>query len=128
MTCDFQQCGILTNVDSVEPEQPPFKLRNSKRCSVSLNTHRIFKRPAKALISLGVCAGLFEPLLVANATLLEISCTGSLYSCHPPPKLECQRAHLFLHPHQPTNPGVKVSVHLSVNCYLLLNQIPHLCK
>ena len=26
--CDFQQCGILTSVDSDEPVQPPFKLRN----------------------------------------------------------------------------------------------------
>ena len=25
--CDFQQCGILTSVDSDEPVQPPFKLR-----------------------------------------------------------------------------------------------------
>ena len=30
MTCDFQQCGILTSVVSLEPVQPPFKLRNSK--------------------------------------------------------------------------------------------------
>ena len=29
-TCDFQQCGILTSVDSEEPVQLPFKLRNSK--------------------------------------------------------------------------------------------------
>ena len=28
-TCDFQQCGILTSVDSDESLQPPFKLRNS---------------------------------------------------------------------------------------------------
>ena len=35
VTCDFQQCGILTCVDSDEPLQPHFKLRNSKRCSVS---------------------------------------------------------------------------------------------
>ena len=34
-TCDFQQCCILTCVDSDEPLQPPFKLRNSKWCSVS---------------------------------------------------------------------------------------------
>ena len=27
---DFQQCGILTSVDSAEPVQPPFMLRNSK--------------------------------------------------------------------------------------------------
>ena len=30
MTCDFKHCGILTSVDSDEPRQPPFKLRNSK--------------------------------------------------------------------------------------------------
>ena len=33
--CDFQQCGFLTCIDSEEPLQPPFKLRNSKWCSVS---------------------------------------------------------------------------------------------
>ena len=31
----FQQCGILTSVDSDEPVQPPFKFRNSKWFSVS---------------------------------------------------------------------------------------------
>ena len=30
VTCDFQQCGILTSVDSDEPVQPPLRLRNSK--------------------------------------------------------------------------------------------------
>ena len=35
VTCDFQQCGIFTSEDSDEPVQPPFKLRNSKLCSVS---------------------------------------------------------------------------------------------
>ena len=34
-THDFQQCGFSTSVNSGEPVQPPFKLRNSKRCSVS---------------------------------------------------------------------------------------------
>ena len=34
-TCDFQQCGILTSVDSGEPVQPTFKLRKSKLCSDS---------------------------------------------------------------------------------------------
>ena len=29
-TCDFQQCDILTSVDSDEAAQPPFKLKNSK--------------------------------------------------------------------------------------------------
>ena len=28
VTHDFQQCGILTSVDSDEPVQPTFKLRN----------------------------------------------------------------------------------------------------
>ena len=32
---DIQQFGISTCVDSDEPLQPPFKLRNSKLCSVS---------------------------------------------------------------------------------------------
>ena len=35
VTRDFQQCGILTSVDSDEPVQPPFKLRNLKWDSVS---------------------------------------------------------------------------------------------
>ena len=35
VTCDFQQCGILTSVVSDESLQPLFKLRNSKCCSVS---------------------------------------------------------------------------------------------
>ena len=26
MTCDFQQCGILTSVDTDQPVQPPFSL------------------------------------------------------------------------------------------------------
>ena len=34
VTFDFQQCGILTSVESDEPVQSPFKLRNSKCCSV----------------------------------------------------------------------------------------------
>ena len=35
VACYFQQCGLLTCVDSDEPLQPPFKPRNSKWCSVS---------------------------------------------------------------------------------------------
>ena len=35
-------------------------------------------RLEKALISLRVCAGWSEPLLVAHTTLLEISCHGSI--------------------------------------------------
>ena len=35
VTCDYQQCGILTCADSDKPVQPPLKLRNSKWCSVN---------------------------------------------------------------------------------------------
>ena len=35
VTCNVQQCDILTSEDSDEPVQLPFKLRNSKLCSVS---------------------------------------------------------------------------------------------
>ena len=42
-----------------------------------LNSHRIVKRLANALIRLRVCAGWSEPLLVAHTTLLEISCRGT---------------------------------------------------
>ena len=38
MAWDFQQCGILTCVDSDEPLQPTFKLRISKGCLVSTLT------------------------------------------------------------------------------------------
>ena len=34
-TCDLQQCDMLTRVDTDEPVQSSFKLRNSKWCSVS---------------------------------------------------------------------------------------------
>ena len=39
--------------------------------------HRIFKRLAKALIKLRVCAGWSEYLLIAHTTLLEMSCYDS---------------------------------------------------
>ena len=54
--CDFKQCGSVTSVDSDESVQPPSRLRNSKGCSVSSLTLIIFKRLAKALIRLRVCA------------------------------------------------------------------------
>ena len=34
--CDFQQCGILTSVDSDEPVQPPLKVTRS----VTMNIFR----------------------------------------------------------------------------------------
>ena len=42
-----------------------------------LNSHRIFKQLAMALIRLRAGAGWSDPLLVAHTTLLEISCRGS---------------------------------------------------
>ena len=39
--------------------------------ALRVNNYRILKRPAKALISLRVCAGWSEPLLVAYTKLLE---------------------------------------------------------
>ena len=46
--------------------------------SQQLNLLRKVKRQANALISLRVCAGWSEPLLVAHTILLEISCHGSI--------------------------------------------------
>ena len=37
MTCDFQQCGILTTV--AEPVQPPFNLRESPYIGRSVAKH-----------------------------------------------------------------------------------------
>ena len=68
------QCGILTSVDSDEHVQPPFKLTNSKRCSVSSltlieyssNYQRLWSDCAYAQADLRLC------------WLLEISCHGSI--------------------------------------------------
>ena len=46
-TCDFQQCGILTQIDWDEPVQPPFKLRNSKWYSVSSLTLKNIQATSK---------------------------------------------------------------------------------
>ena len=74
----FQQCGILTSVDSDEPVQPLFKFRNFMMMfGQKLHSHIIYKRQAKARIRLRVCAGWSEPMLVANTTLWDISCRGS---------------------------------------------------
>ena len=53
-TCDFQQCGILTCVESDEHVQPPFKLRNSKWCSASSSIFIEFSSDKQRLWS--VCA------------------------------------------------------------------------
>ena len=42
-----------------------------------LGSRGVFKRLARALIRLRVCAGWSGPLLVAQTSLLEISCPGS---------------------------------------------------
>ena len=43
-TCDFQQYGVLTSVDSCEPVQPPFKLRNFKWWMLSSLRRYIFQK------------------------------------------------------------------------------------
>ena len=83
-TWDFQQCGILTWIDSDEPVQPPIKLRNSKCCSVSTLTVIEYSSNQQRLWS--DCAyEQAEPLQDAHTTLLEISCHGSyVYKITPP--------------------------------------------
>ena len=49
--CDFQQFDILTSLDSDEPLQPPFKLKHSKRCSVSSLTIIEYSRDLQRLWS-----------------------------------------------------------------------------
>ena len=82
MPCFFQQCGIMTWMDSDKPVQTPFNIRNSKWCLVSSLIFRL----AKALIRMHICAGLSELLLGAHITLLEILCCGSnlllIIQCH----------------------------------------------
>ena len=82
MTCDFKQCGGLTSVDSVKSVKPPVKLRSSKLCSASSLTVVEYKSEKQRLRSdcMRVCAGWSEPLLVADYTLLEFSCHGSIMS------------------------------------------------
>ena len=75
---EFQQFDILTNVDSHEPVQPPFKLRNLKWDSVSSSTvieylsrqQRIWSVCAYAQAGLSLCWSHIPKLL-------EISCHGS---------------------------------------------------
>ena len=63
MTRDFQQCGILTSVDSDEPVQPPFQLRTLKWCSVSsqalieysIDQQRLWSDCAYAQAGLSLC-------------------------------------------------------------------------
>ena len=62
-TCDLQQCCTLTSVDSDEPVQPPFYLRNSKWCSVrslpviehSSDQQRLWSDCAYAQADLSLC-------------------------------------------------------------------------
>ena len=57
VTCDIQQSGILTSVDSDKPVQLLFKLRNSNdvQSAAYINNYKIFKRLAKALIRMRIC-------------------------------------------------------------------------
>ena len=78
VTCDFQQCGILTSVDPDQPVQSPVKLSNSKCCSVSILTVIDIWTTDKG-------SDQTAHMLVEYTTLLEISCHGSFdhyVNCH----------------------------------------------
>ena len=82
-TCNFQQCGNLTSVDSGEHVQLPFELKNFKWSSLTLIESgsivlpdRIYKRQAKALISLHVCAGWSEPFAVVGNLMSQLNYTS----------------------------------------------------
>ena len=66
-----RHCGILARIGSDEPVRPPFKLETS-----NANWSIGFKRLAKALLRLHICAGWSKPLVLAHTTLLEISYCG----------------------------------------------------
>ena len=72
-TWDFQQCGILTCVDSEEPVQPPFKPRKSKWYSVSSLTIIKYSSDKQRLWS--DCAYAQADLRLCLSH--KISCTGS---------------------------------------------------
>ena len=76
MTCDFQQCDILTSVDSDEPLQPPFKLRNFKWCLAVVeylsNKQSLWSYCVYAQADLRLC---WSHIVT---TLLEMLCHGSL--------------------------------------------------
>ena len=69
-------------VNSDEPVQPPFKLRNSKWSLVSSLILIEYSSDLQRLWS--DCTGWSESLLVAQTTLLEISCRSSfvVWFCH----------------------------------------------
>ena len=83
----FQQCGILTSVDSDEPVQPPFKLRNSKWCPVSSLTfieyssdkQRLWSDCAYAQADLSLCWSHIPHCWKSHA-LAHIICNSELNS------------------------------------------------
>ena len=69
--CRWPRCPGI--VDTCEPVKSPFMLIEmllSTSMTTTCSSHKIFKRRAKALIRLRVCAGWSEALLVAHTTLL----------------------------------------------------------
>ena len=78
-TCDFQQCGILTSVNSDEPVQPPFKLRNSKFCSVSSLTlmESLWLDCVYAQAGLGLCWS-HKPYCPKSHVTAQIMCKETL--------------------------------------------------
>ena len=80
VTRAFQQCGILTRVDSDESVLPSFRLRNTKWFSVSSLTFIEYSSDYQRLWSdcAYARAGWSEALLFTHTTLLEISFWGSI--------------------------------------------------
>ena len=68
------QCGILTSVDSDDPVQPPFKLTNSKRCSVSSLTLIEYSSDySKGSVRLCICAGWSGALLIVGNLMSRLN-------------------------------------------------------
>ena len=91
--CDFQQCGILTCVDSDQPGYPPFKLRDSKLSSVSSWTvieysrdkQRLWSDCAYAQADLSLCWShiphCWKSHALAQFIFICISALDVLYRC-----------------------------------------------
>ena len=99
VTCDFQQCGILTSVDSYEPVQPTFNLRNSKWCLVNSLTlieyssdwQRLWSDCAYAQADLRLCWFLIPYCwkshvaahILLTFSMLTLKTEGVLHNWHP---------------------------------------------
>ena len=77
--CSLVKIQFKMSRDMWFPTMWYFDMTRLSLLSKQLNSHRIFKRLAKALIRLRVCAGWSKALLVAHTILLDILCRGLDY-------------------------------------------------